>query len=91
VSAGGEEFTFKLEKLLAPPKRDKNALPLPRPKFLHGKMIEVVKKIDDKKPFLLYLSGDDRVSREFELKVLTQPDIIKMMVSLVETLMIVVM
>ncbi len=68
VSAGGEEFTHKLDLILQP--IDKKQKPLPRPKFMHGKMADVVKKIDSNKPFLLYISGEDAFSREFESKIL---------------------
>ena len=43
-------------------------------------MGDVVKKIDSNKPFLLYISGDDSSSHHFETNILTQPDIIKIMV-----------
>jgi hypothetical protein len=68
VSQGGEEFTHKLDKILKPPnKKDK---PLPRPKFIHGRMGDVVKKINSNKPFLLYISGDDAFSHQFETNIL---------------------
>lgn len=78
VSKGGEEFTHKLDKILQP--ANKKEKPLPRPKFIHGKMGEVVNKIDSNKPFLLYISGDDSSSHHFETNILTQPEIIKIMV-----------
>lgn len=78
VSKGGEEFTHKLDKILQP--ANKKEKPLPRPKFIHGKMGEVVNKIDSNKPFLLYISGDDSSSHHFETNILTQPVIIKIMV-----------
>lgn len=88
MSAGGEEFTVKLDKLLNPPppgKKSKKAaeapLLVPRPNFLFGKLSEAISKIDDKKPFLLYLSGDDPTSVIFETKILIKPEIIKLMVS----------
>lgn len=77
VSKGGEEFTHKLDKILQP--ANKKEKPLPRPKFIHGKMGEVVNKIDSNKPFLLYISGDDSSSHHFETNILTQPVIIKIM------------
>jgi hypothetical protein len=69
VSAGGEEFTSKLDKMLAQTTKNKALLPIPRPKFMHGKMSEVVKKIDSNKPFLLYLSSgnpENQLSHIFE-------------------------
>jgi hypothetical protein len=86
VSAGGEEFTVKLDRLINPPihgKKQKNTeqrLQIPRPKFLHGRMNQAISKINDSKPFLLYLSGDDPTSVTFETKILTNLDIIKLMV-----------
>jgi hypothetical protein len=74
VSAGGEEFTLKLDRLLTSVTKDKKLLPVPRPKFMHGKMSEVVKKINSKKPFLLYLSNGqpgDQLSHIFEAMILT--------------------
>ncbi len=45
-------------------------------------MKEVISKINDNKPFLLYLSGENPLSVTFETLILTKPDIIKLMVSL---------
>jgi hypothetical protein len=40
VSAGGEEFTLKLDKVLTPKKKKgESPIEVPRPKFLHGRMI----------------------------------------------------
>lgn len=72
VTPGGEEFTAKLDKLI--PKGSK------RPNFHHGTMKEVIEKITSNKPFLLYLSGDDAVSKKFEKEVLTKDGIIMIMV-----------
>lgn len=73
VSAGGEEFTIKLDKLI--PKDMK------RPKFEHGTMNEIVAQYNGKKPLLLYFSGDDKVSKWFETQILTKEEIINFMVS----------
>ena len=66
VSAGGEEFTVKLDKALNGAKR---------PFFLHGIFKDLVSAQDDL-PILLYLSEDDDVSQLFESRVLTREDII---------------
>lgn len=64
ITAGGEEFTSKFDKLLDPE--------LKKPNFMHGTMTDYMKTNTIFKPLLLiYLSGDDVVSKEFEQKVLT--------------------
>jgi hypothetical protein len=76
VSAGGEEFTSKFEKQLP------NGTS--RPTFLHGTLKQVLDSISDPhKPLLLYLSDSpaDPTSLSFETTVLTNPQIIKLMVS----------
>lgn len=62
VSAGGEEFTHKLDKIMAHsyakiPIEQRN-----RPNFLHGSLKDVIALRGDKS-LLLYLSGDDAISR----------------------------
>jgi len=77
VSAGGEEFTHKLDKLLAAANASAK-----RPEFHHGTLRQVVDKLSGSRPFLLYLSGgDDQISKQFETFVLTQDEIITTMVS----------
>ncbi|CDW76903.1 ubx domain containing protein [Stylonychia lemnae] len=71
VSPGGEEFTSKIDKML--PKG------VFRPKFLHGTMKEIAGQNTNQKPILLYLSGDDEISRQFEVYVLTQEGVISRM------------
>ena len=75
VSAGGEEFTSKLDKLLIA-----NSY-VERPNFLRGTLKEVIASLDCKKPMLLYLSGGEDVSKTFETQILTQSDVIGTMVS----------
>ena len=78
MSAGGEEFTYKLEKQLNPKKKKgENFESVPHPKFIHGKLSQVIPKINETKPFLLYLSGgEDNISLQFENNILTRPEII---------------
>lgn len=47
-------------------------------------MQDIVQKYASRKPFLLYLSGDDSVSKEFESRILVKEEIIFLMVSLIE-------
>jgi len=49
---------------------------------MHGTMREILANHKNDRPLLLYLSGDDAISREFETKVLTKDGIIMLMVSL---------
>eukprot|EP00347_Sterkiella_histriomuscorum_P003699 403363283 len=71
VSAGGEEFTVKLDKIIAKDSK--------RPSFLHGTMSEIVVQFDGTKPLLLYFSGEDKISKHFEKDILTKEGIIKFM------------
>lgn len=47
---------------------------------MHGTMREVIQKHDNNKPLLLYMSGDDKISKKFETEVLTKDGIIMIMV-----------
>jgi len=68
VSPGGEEFTVKLDKML------KGGA---RPAFRQG----TLKGINTNNVVLIYLSGSDPISREFEERILTKEDVIIIMVS----------
>mmetsp|Transcript_18691 Transcript_18691/g.17805 ORF Transcript_18691/g.17805 Transcript_18691/m.17805 type:complete len:103 (-) Transcript_18691:831-1139(-) len=48
-----------------------------RPNFLKGTMREVVETVDNTKLLMVYLSGEDQISKEFEQGILTQKDIIE--------------
>jgi hypothetical protein len=78
VSAGGEEFTYKLDKQLNPKKKKgEQSEPVLHPKFMHGKLSQVITQINETKPFLLYLSGgEDNISLRFESNILTRPETI---------------
>ena len=78
MSAGGEEFTNKLDKFLE--KTLEGKAPVRRPNFLHGTFKEAANLIDNDKLFLLYVSGENIMSRKFEFRILTQEKIIELMV-----------
>lgn len=72
VTPGGEEFIVKFEK---------NNKGKQRPNFLTGTLSDVI-KLSSTKPLLLYLSGDDNVSRQFEAQILTRDESIQVLVRL---------
>lgn len=78
VSPGGEEFTVRLDKHILSNFKEKRT----RPNFKHGTLSEVVRNSISNKPLLLYLSGDDHLSKMFEVEILTVPEIVSLMVRL---------
>jgi len=78
VSPGGEEFTSKLDKLIAA--NVSVITDRKRPNFLHGTLQDIVKNSSSEKPLLIYLSGEDPISNIFETRILIQTEIIALMV-----------
>lgn len=42
-------------------------------------MVKVMEQYNTKKPLILYISGTDKISKEFETKILTQDKVIAIM------------
>lgn len=46
---------------------------------MHGKLEDLINGEEQKRPLLLYISGDDKISKEFEKNIITRDGIIFIM------------